>query len=761
MNCLERHNPSLLGWAVVLCLVACAAALAAAQRAEAAAGAPRFAWRALAAVLLGSGVWSTHFLAMLAYRPAVGLRYDFGLTFASLLLAIGCMGAGLAIGGARRHWARCAGGAVCGLGVAVMHFSGVRAMRLSAFLLWNMPAVALAVVVGVAGAASALALVGDGRRPRRVVAGVVALAASICGLHLIGMSAVTLIPDGAAPASSAQGHAFLVAWVATFAGLIVAGGSGMLLADRLGRLSMQAAVQSVFVDAPIALAAFDARDRLLLWNEAFASMLRSFGIEPVRRATIRDWAGPAIASGARPLDVAEFLNARQARPRRLSDFTAPDGRSYEVRLSYMADGGFVLTASDITERLQLVAREAEARRMAEEANRAKSEFLANMSHEIRTPLNGVLGIAGALARTPLRPDQAEMVALIDGSGRHLESLLGDILDLARVEAGGIELRREPFDPSATAEACAALFEAAARAKGLDFVVEIEPGARGGHVGDDLRIRQILSNLLGNAVKFTDAGRISLQVRPGAGADTGAVCFEVVDTGVGFDADQQARLFERFQQADGSITRRYGGSGLGLAISRALTEAMGGRLEAASQPGRGSRFTLTLPLERCSAAGASGDPAAEDEGVATAPGELHVLLAEDHPTNRRVVELILGALGVSLTMVEDGAQAVEAFALQPFDLVLMDMQMPVMDGLTAIRRIRDMEAASGAPATPIHVLTANAMPEHVAQSLAAGADGHVAKPVTPEKLFAVVELAAAQAARARSGADAKSGVRAVA
>ena len=377
-----------------------------------------------------------------------------------------------------------------------------------------------------------------------------------------------------------------------------------------------------------------------------------------------------------------------------------------------------------------------ARQRAEEASRSKSEFLANMSHEIRTPLNGVVAMADALSRRPLEPRERQMVDVIRSSGVTLERLLSDILDTAKIEAGQIALERAAFDLGDTVRGVAALYQPDAEARGVALTAMVDPAAEGTFEGDVVRLRQVLSNLVSNAKKFTEEGEVSISVAP---SDGDRIRFTVEDTGCGFDPDQKQRIFGRFQQADGSITRRFGGTGLGLAISRELVELMGGALDCDSAPGQGARFWFELPL-------APVAPVAEAQADDLEPEDVvfpsRILLADDHPANRKVVEIMMSGLPTELTIVEDGQEALDAFKQGQFDLVLMDMQMPVMDGLTATRGIRAFEGEEGRPRTPVVMLTANALTEHVEAGRNAGADGHLPKPITMESLLSAIALAMA-------------------
>jgi PAS domain S-box-containing protein len=355
-------------------------------------------------------------------------------------------------------------------------------------------------------------------------------------------------------------------------------------------------------------------------------------------------------------------------------------------------------ARDVTERVVTDAEMQEARRAAEAANQAKTDFMANMSHEIRTPLNGVIGVIDALSRTELTPAQREMVALIQHSGVTLERLVSDILDVSKIEAGKLELELGVFDLRDAVDPLIDLSQLRAQEKGLAFQVSLGETARGEFRGDVTRIRQVICNLLSNAIKFTAKGEVSLRidvieaVAPGQPAQ---IAFEVEDSGVGFDAAFGAALFQRFSQADSTVNRRFGGTGLGLSISRSLVEMMGGEISAESHVGRGSLFRVVLPLvrDRCladyDAAGAGstlGAPIA-DQPAFYIDAPLRVLLAEDHPINQRVIQLILAPYTAEIMVVEDGAQALTAFGGNDYDLVLMDMQMPIMDGLAATAAIR--------------------------------------------------------------------------
>jgi len=544
--------------------------------------------------------------------------------------------------------------------------------------------------------------------------------------------------------------------------------------------------------APDAILMMDDKGLITYWNPAATTIL-GYRAEEALGQNLHQLLAPERFQNAQREGFAAFIHSGRgpALDKTIELYARrQDGQEIAIELSlasFAFDDGWnaVGIIRDVTQRKNIEQGLMEAKQQAEAANRAKSAFLANMSHEIRTPMNGIIGMAQLAMRTDLDPRQRDYVSKIENSARSLLGILNDILDLSKIEAGKLETERTPFDLTLLVEKVMHLVEVAAHDKGLALSLDYAPDLDRFFEGDPLRLSQILTNLLSNAVKFTAAGEVHLAIRDPAHQ---RLRFEVSDTGIGLTTEERQRLFQAFSQADSSTTRKFGGTGLGLFITQQLVELMNGTIEVTSEPGQGSCFSVEIeapvhtgPIPAM--AGASpGDPAgradvadillanappqAEDQcndrspdrpggdpqarpQHAPAPGLAgkRLLLAEDNPLNQEIVLGFLADTGLRIDIAGDGRQALTLFQITPYDLVLMDIQMPIMDGYEASQRIRALD-----PQIPIIALTANAFNEDMVRSLQAGMNEHLSKPLDREQLLGVLSkfLAPTHQAGGRAG-----------
>jgi PAS domain S-box-containing protein len=509
-----------------------------------------------------------------------------------------------------------------------------------------------------------------------------------------------------------------------------------------------------FEQVAVGMAHLDLDGHFIRANDRFCQIV-GYGREELLGHTFREITHPDDLE-ADLAAVRRLLTGESAILRMDKRYLRPDGTVVWATLTgslVRGDDGqpryFIAQIEDISERVQaqeaLRQANADLQRInveLERATQSKSEFLATMSHEIRTPLNGVIGMISLLLGTPLSTEQREYVSAISASGDALLSLINDILDFSKIEAGQLTLERQAVDLRQLVGEVVDLFTAEARAKGLELHAQVDAAVPPALAGDAGRLRQVLLNLVGNAVKFTAQGEVGVGVSlVEEGADGALLRVEVWDTGIGIVPAVRARLFEPFVQADASTTRRYGGTGLGLAIAKRLAEAMGGQIGVESVPGQGSTFWLTLRLAHDGAGGDARPTRAPLEAAREGPAgpRGRILVAEDNPINQLVAVGLLQALGYEVHMAENGRQAVEAVAREVYDLVLMDVHMPELDGFAATMAIRRQERMDGqARHLPIVALTADALAGDAEKSRAAGMDDHLSKPITRESLAAVVE-----------------------
>lgn len=483
---------------------------------------------------------------------------------------------------------------------------------------------------------------------------------------------------------------------------------------------------------------YDRDDRLVIANDRYKEIYAESAPAMVQGMSFRDILRYGLANGQYADALGreeEWLDERMHKhlnPGPMIEQRLGSGRVLRIFERKTPDGGSVGLRVDVTELH-------DARERAEEASRAKSLFLANMSHEIRTPLNGILGMADILAAELTDPDQTQTARTIRESGETLLSILNDVLDMSKIEAGKLDLERKVFAPDEVVRKVEALHRLRAREKGLTFSVDIGPHLPQ-RLGDAHRVAQILHNLLSNAVKFTATGGVVVRLRGGA---RGPLVIEVEDTGIGMTPEEIARIYEDFEQADPSMTRRYGGTGLGMSILRRLTGMMGGSIDIDSTPAQGTLVRVTLPLPAIKTAPA--EAATEAVEPETDLAGLRALVADDNPINLRIMDAFLKRLGVDTVLVEDGRAAVEAWAPGRFDLLCLDIAMPELDGVSALREIHRVAAERGGEVPPALAVTANAMAHQVAEYLQAGFAAHLAKPVRRAELAQLVATLSGRAA----------------
>jgi PAS domain S-box-containing protein len=511
---------------------------------------------------------------------------------------------------------------------------------------------------------------------------------------------------------------------------------------RAGREACrQQAMLSALVDSiPDTIVYKDSEGTYLGCNEALARLVGRPAAEVIGRSA-SDFFAPQLACSMdmRDREVLETLQKRSS-----EDWvTYPDGTRalMEIVRSPMRDTagnvlGLLAVGRNITRRKQEEDEVRRAKELAEEATRAKTDFLANMSHEIRTPMNAIIGMSHLALKTELTPKQREYIGKVQASGQHLLKIINDILDFSKVEAGKLEIEQTDFEMSRLLANVSDLIAGKAEAKGLRLAFDVAPDVPQRLVGDPLRIGQILINYANNAVKYTERGDVVLKVRMRHRDEQSAVLrFSVTDTGIGLSEEQCDRLFQSFHQADSSTTRRYGGTGLGLAISKKLALLMGGNVGVRSRQGQGSTFWFTVRLRVNEVQPAAQEPesAVQARDIAAIRGA-RILLVEDNEINQHVATELLQDAGLAVDVAENGLVGLAMAQQSEYDLVLMDMQMPVMDGVTATREMRKLPQLSR---LRIVAMTANALPRDRELCLAAGMDDFVAKPIAPDELMRVL------------------------
>ncbi|MDY0748630.1 MHYT domain-containing protein [Paucibacter sp. R3-3] len=710
---------------------------------------------------MGGGVWSMHFIGMLAFNLCTHVDFHAGITLASMLPAVLASWVALNLISrgtlGRALWVL--GGVVVGAGIGAMHYTGMAAMEMSPLLrydpLWFGASIVVAVLLAMLALWVRFGLEHRVSPLAAVLLGGLVMGCAIAGMHYTAMGAARFVgmpDDPCVNTVDRNGYLALAITVVTLGiSLLTAGANGLLRYRSLNReLGLEKErIQKLMV----ALSDSEEQYRSLIANspgvtfrcridDSWSSVLVSDAMETLSGWPAADFLAGKVNHGQliHPDDLPNAEAVTRAA------IAANESYSVEYRLRHRDGSERWVSASgrasrdadgtprfidgvmvDISEAKRMVQQLRDAKDSAEAAVAAKGAFLANMSHEIRTPMNAVLGFTELLLDTTLTELQRKHLTTVRGSARSLLGLLNDILDTAKLEKGAIELEQLDFSLHAVCEQTFNSLRLGAQRKGLALQMDYPDSEPHFFKGDPLRIQQVLVNIVGNAIKFTEKGAVTLSMRMAQGC----VHLAVTDTGIGIAADRIERIFDAFAQADASTTRRFGGTGLGTTISRQLVERMGGRITVESALGLGSTFNIWLPLP-------AGEAVAEAiEGIGMVLPPLRLLVADDVAQNGELMQLMLGRDGHQVRVVTNGLEALQAFSEQDFDAVLMDVHMPELDGLGATRRIRQFELSHSRSRTPVIALTASVLEEDRQAALAAGMDGFATKPIESALLRAEI------------------------
>lgn len=743
------YNPTLVALSIAIAIFAAYTALDLGSRVRGAAPGQRVTWVVGAALAMGGGIWAMHFVGMLAFAMAMPVTYELVPTVASFLIAVGATGAAFA-------WVSRPGagtrsvlvsGPLMGVGVAAMHYTGMAAMRMPGNLAFSAPIVAASVAIAVIAATAALWLTFRQNEVWQKLAAAAVMGLAVAGMHYTGMAAATFTADDSAGSMGAHGGH--VSLGQQNLALYVAGATFLIL--------FLAMLASSIDQQRTRRALLESEERFRAAAEAVGDIIWTNNAEGEMRGPQPDWQrftgqsqdacqGRGWGEAIHPDDIAETLlawNTAVAQCRTAifeHRVRRHDGvyRLFAVRAVPVLNPNrsireWVGVHEDITERRDFELALKSARDAAENANRAKSTFLANMSHELRTPLSAIIGYSEMLLEDSEDGSGAGADALagdlekIRGNARHLLGLINDVLDLSKIESGKMEVFAERFAIRPMLDDIAATVEPLMAAKGNRLEMRLAPGL-GEMVSDLTKVRQILLNLLGNAAKFTTAGIVRLIMTSGEDARGARVVFTVTDTGIGMSAAQVAQLFQRFHQADASTTRKFGGSGLGLSLTRAFTDMLGGTVEVASVPDRGSSFTVSLPMTYVAPAEALPQ---EVTDVAHASGDV-VLVIDDDADQRALMTRFLQREGFGVRTAADGeAGLAVARATRPH-AILLDVVMPGLDGWSVLSTLKGDPDLSAIPVVMV------SFAEQRPLALSLGAADYVAKPVSWEGFRPVME-----------------------